>query len=177
MKDKKQKTKSKNTVLFLIFDIVMVLAGLYGLFVSLTGGMGYINSPDKRTVNAEVVRVEYTFRRDDDGDVTGEKWKATLQYTVDGKSYTAKKVFSTKTYNGETVSIEVYKTSKGEYKVSSPSMLGFVLSASVLLFGTMGLITENKDRQKKKAQQAKAKIKKGVKTSEKTKGGSQDGTV
>ena len=177
MKSKEQKSKRKNTILFLVFDIALILAGLYGIFVSLTGGMEYVNSPDKRIVNAEVVRVEYTFRRDDDGDVTGEKWKATLQYTVDGKSYTAKKVFSTKTYNGETVSIEVYKTSKGEYKVSSPSTLGFVLSAAVLLFGTMGLITENKSRQKKKAQEAKAKIKKGVKTSEKTEGGSQDGTV
>ena len=151
MKSKEQKSKRKNTILFLAVDIALVLAGLYGIFVSLTGGMEYVNSPDKRIVNAEVISVKHTFEKDDDGDLTGEKWTATLRYTVDGKEYTTKGTYSTETYSGETVQIEVYKTSKGEYKVSSPSTLGFVLSAAVLLFGTMGLITENKSRQKKKA--------------------------
>ena len=92
MKSKEQKSKRKNTILFLVFDIAPVLAGLYGIFVSLTGGMEYVNSPDKRIVNAEVISVKHTYERDDDGDLTGEKWTATLRYTVDGKEYKTQKL-------------------------------------------------------------------------------------
>lgn len=167
MKSKEQKSKRKNTILFLVVDIALVLAGLYGIFVSLTGGMEYINSPDKRIVNAEVISVKHTFERDDDGDLTGEKWTATLRYTVDGKEYTTKGTYSTETYSGETVQIEVYKTSKGEYKVSGTSTLGFVISASVLLFGTVGLIAENKNRKKKKAKITKQNQKQDEKPNQK----------
>lgn len=151
MKSKKQKTKSKkgNIILFVVIDIVLVLVGVYGIFVSSTGGMEYINSPDKRIVNAKVVSVKHTYDKDDDGDITGEKWIATLRYTVDDKEYKTKVQYSTETYRGETVRIEVYKTSKGEFKVSGTSTIGFIISASVLLFGTVGLITENKERKNK----------------------------
>ncbi len=44
--------KQKNK-LFPVLDIVPVLDGLYSIFVSLTGKMEYINSPDKRIANAE----------------------------------------------------------------------------------------------------------------------------
>ncbi len=167
MKSKEQKSKRKNTILFLVVDIALVLAGLYGIFVSLTGGMEYINSPDKRMVNAEVISVKHTFERDDDGDLTGEKWTATLRYTVDGKEYTTKGTYSTETYSGETVQIEVYKTLKGEYKVSGTSTLGFVISASVLLFGTVGLIAENKNRKKKKTKITKQNQKQDEKPNQK----------
>ena len=164
MKSKEQKSKIKNKILFLVFSIALVLVGFYGIFVSLTGGMEYVNSPDKRIVNAEVIRVKHTFEKDDDGNLTGEKWAATLRYIVDGKEYTTKKTFSTKTYSGETVQIEVYKTSTGKYKASGTSMPGFVISASVLLFGIEGLITENKDRKKKKQKIAKQNKKQNEKT-------------
>ena len=166
MKSKKQKSKKKNILFFLALDIALVLAGLYGIFVSLTGGMEYVNSPDKRIINAEVTSVKHTYEKDDDGDITSEKWAATLRYTVDGKEYTTKKTYSTETYSGETVQIEVYKTSKGEYKVSGTSTFGFVISASVLLYGTIGLITENKNRKKGKATTAKQNKKQNVKSAE-----------
>ena len=168
MKSKKQKSKRGNKIFFLVLDIVLVLAGLYGIFVSLTGGMEYVNSPDKRIVNAEVISVKHTYERDDDGDITREKWAATLRYTVDGKEYTTKGTYSTETYSGETVQIEVYKTSKGEYKVSGTSTFGFVISASVLLFGAIGLTTENKNRKKGKSNTAKKNEKQNIKQDVKT---------
>jgi len=168
MKSKKQKSKRGNKIFFLVLDIVLVLAGLYGIFVSLTGGMEYVNSPDKRIINAEVISVKHTYEKDDDGDITSEKWAATLRYTVDGKEYTTKKTYSTETYSGETVQIEVYKTSKGEYKVSGTSTFGFVISASVLLFGAIGLTTENKNRKKGKSNTAKKNEKQNIKQDVKT---------
>ena len=168
MKSKKQKSKRKNKIIFIILEIVLVLAGLYGIFVSLTGGMEYVNSPDKRIINAEVISVKHTYEKDDDGDITSEKWAATLRYTVDGKEYTTKKTYSTETYSGETVRIEVYKTSKGEYKVSGTSTFGFVISASVLLFGAIGLTTENKNRKKGKSNTAKKNEKQNIKQDVKT---------
>ena len=168
MKSKKQKSKRENKIFFLVLDIVLVLAGLYGIFVSLTGGMEYVNSPDKRIINAEVISVKHTYEKDDDGDITSEKWAATLRYTVDGKEYTTKKTYSTETYSGETVRIEVYKTSKGEYKVSGTSTFGFVISASVLLFGAIGLTTENKNRKKGKSNTAKKNEKQNIKQDVKT---------
>ena len=168
MKSKKQKSKRENKIFFLVLDIVLVLAGLYGIFVSLTGGMEYVNSPDKRIINAEVTSVKHTYEKDDDGDITSEKWAATLRYTVDGKEYTTKKTYSTETYSGETVRIEVYKTSKGEYKVSGTSTFGFVISASVLLFGAIGLTTENKNRKKGKSNTAKKNEKQNIKQDVKT---------
>ena len=148
MKSKKQKAKRKNKIFFLVLSIVLVLAGLYGIFVSLTGGMEYVNSPDKRTVNADVVRVKHTYEKDDDGDITNEKWTATLRYTVEGQEYTTKKTYSTETYSGETVRIEVYKGKAGEYKASGSSTFGFIISASVLLFGISGLNIERKNRKR-----------------------------
>ena len=168
MKSKKPKSKRENKIFFLVLDIVLVLAGLYGIFVSLTGGMEYVNSPDKRIINAEVISVKHTYEKDDDGDITSEKWAATLRYTVDGKEYTTKKTYSTETYSGETVQIEVYKTSKGEYKVSGTSTFGFVISASVLLFGAIGLTTENKNRKKGKSNTAKKNEKQNIKQDVKT---------
>ena len=168
MKSKKPKSKRGNKIFFLVLEIVLVLAGLYGIFVSLTGGMEYVNSPDKRIVNAEVISVKHTYERDDDGDITREKWAATLRYTVDGKEYTTKGTYSTETYSGETVQIEVYKTSKGEYKVSGTSTFGFVISASVLLFGAIGLTTENKNRKKGKSNTAKKNEKQNIKQDVKT---------
>lgn len=163
MKSKNQKSKRKNKIFFLVLDIVLVLAGLYGIFVSMTGGMEYVNSPDKRIVNAEVTRVKHTYEKDDDGDITGEKWAATLRYTVDGKEYTVKRTFSTETYRGETVRIEVYKTSTGEYKASGTSTFGFIISASVLLFGVVGLMTEKAESRKGKANTAKRNKKPNIK--------------
>ncbi len=152
---KKFKNKKLKKILFVAFDIIVILVGLYGLFVSLTGGMEYINSPDKRTVNADVISVDHRYEKDDDGDIAREKWTAKLSYTVDGKTYTAKKTFSSKTYSGETVRIEVYKTSKGEYKASGSNGVGVVIFSSVLLIGTVGLITEGKNKKKKKTNNTK----------------------
>ncbi len=155
MKTETKKSKKLNKALSVTFNIIVILVGLYGIFASLTGGMKYIKSPDKRTVNANVISVDYRYEKDDDGGITGEKWTAKLRYTVDGKTYTAKKTFSSEIYSGETVRIGVYKTSKGEYKVSNPSGVGFIVFTSVLLIGIVGLITENKGRKKKKPNNAK----------------------
>lgn len=150
----KQKTAQnenrKKAVKSRLFCIALILIGLYGLFASLTGGMQYINSSDKRVVSADVIRVNHIYEKDDDGDITQEKWKATLRYTVDGKEYTAKATYSTETYRGETVQLEVYKTLNGKYKVAAPNTLGCILSASVVLFGSVNMFAENKGKPRKK---------------------------
>ena len=145
MNKKTQKATRKSSVISLIVGFGLIFLGIYGVFVSLTGGMEYINSPDIRTINAEVISVKHTYEKDDDGDITREKWTATLSYTIDGKEYTTKRTYSTKTYSGETVQIEVYKTSKGEYKVSSTNPFGVVLSISALIFGSTTLSTRRKN--------------------------------
>lgn len=160
-KSSEKDSKKKNTILFLIFDIVAVICGLYGAFVSLTGGMGYINSPDIRTVEADVVSVDIRYEKDDNGYDKGE-WIAYLSYTVDGREYTAKKKFLTKVYSGETVDIEVYKAPNGEYKMSDPNVLGVIVSVAVLIIGITGLISENKERNKKKAKKAMQNVKKAA---------------
>lgn len=150
----KQKTTQnenrKKAVKSRLFCIALILIGLYGLFASLTGGMQYINSSDKRVVSADVISVNHTYEKDDDGDITREKWRATLSYTVDGKEYTARATYSTETYSGETVQLEVYKTLNGKYKVAAPNTLGCILSASVVFFGAVNVFAANKGKPRKK---------------------------
>ncbi len=135
MKKAPQTKKGKTLTFSIVFAAVFILLGLYGLFTTLTGGRAYRKSSDVRVVDAVVTRVEHSYRKDDDGDITDEKWKATLSFTVDGKTYTGKKTFGTKTYSGETVSVEVYRTAKGDYKLSSTNTFGFILSVASLVFG------------------------------------------
>ncbi len=161
-KSSENNSNKKTAALFLIFDIVAVICGLYGAFASLTGGMGYINSPDIRTVEADVVSVSIRYEKDDNGYDKGE-WTAKLRYTVDGKEYTGKVTFSTAVYRGETVDIEVYKAPNGKYKISKISTLGVIISVSVLIIGIMGLITENKERNENKAKKAMQNVKKAAK--------------
>lgn len=153
---KKQKEKKKNTVQYVVLGIIVVFVGLYGIYISLMGGMGYVNSSDKQTVQAEVTSVKHRF----DKDYTEEMWEAKLSYTIDDKTYTIGKTYGSETYIGEHIWIDVYKTSKGEYKAAkAPSALGVVISTSILVFGAVILMEENKSRKKKRANSKKQDLK------------------
>ena len=153
---KKQKAKQENAIKYVIIGIIVVFVGLYGIYVSLMGGFGYVNSSDKQTVRAEVTSVKHKFNKD----YTEETWEAKLSYTINGKTYTIKQTYGSETYTGEHIWIDVYKTSKGEYKEAKPpSGFGFVISTSILIVGAMILMEENKSRKKKRAN-SKKQIKK-----------------
>ena len=56
--------------------------------------------------------------KDDDGDVISTKYEAKLTFEVDGQSYTGLETYYRKVSNGELVTVEVYQTPKGSYKVA-----------------------------------------------------------
>lgn len=98
----------------------------------------------------------YSYKEDEDRYKTDEKWKSELSFVINGQTYNGKTTFYDKIQPGDTVSVEVYKTNRGEYKLKSDSNpVTFALFVAALLFGGMiisGCIIGNKDKSKSKKQ-------------------------
>ena len=63
---------------------------------------------------------------------------ATFTYTVDGKEYKGKQKFNQMVSKGDTFNIEVYKNSKGDYKIyKKTGVLGYVLYYISLIVGAV----------------------------------------
>ena len=111
----------RNTAIALVFGLVMLGLGAFGLLSNLSQLRDYENSPDVRTVEAEVTAVDA--HRDKTKDVTGGMpeyyYHANLEFSVDGSpTYTGEADFSQQLNDGDTVRVEVYQRPDGSYAVS-----------------------------------------------------------
>lgn len=78
----------------------------------------YKNSDDVREVSAVVQDYEPIAIKDSDGNTTDWKYEAKLSFDVEGKTYTGKDTFYRDISSGDKVTVEVYRTRKGEYKLA-----------------------------------------------------------
>ena len=126
----KKKKKDIYSVLLLLAGIGLIAAGIIGIISSRTDSREYKNSTDIRKISAVIDDFSTQDDKDDSGDVKYTTYKFKVSYVIDGKTYKGKyeeRVWSSSyekkyTYDklrkGDTINVEVYKTSKGDYKLS-----------------------------------------------------------
>lgn len=125
-----EKKDIKMTIFIMVAGIGLIVAGVIGIVTSRIESRDYKNSTDIQRISAVIVDFSTKDDKDDSGDVRYTTYKFKVSYVIDGKTYKGKyeeRVWSSSyekkyTYDklrkGDTINVEVYKTSKGDYKLS-----------------------------------------------------------
>ena len=126
----KEKKDIKMTIFIIVCGVSLIVAGIYGVVSSRIESRDYKNSTDIRNISAVIDDFSTNDTKDDLGDVKYTTYKFKVSYVIDGKTYKGKyeeRVWSSSyekkyTYDklrkGDTINVEVYKNSKGDYKLS-----------------------------------------------------------
>ena len=165
----KEKKDIKMTIFIIVVGIALMVAGIYGVVSSRIESRDYKNSTDIRKLSAVIDDFSTSDTKDDLGDVKYTTYKFKVSYVIDGKTYKGKyeeRVWSSSyarkyTYDklrkGDTIDVEVYKTSKGDYKLSPEgNPVDFLLYCAAIpvgLFFVVIMICDiAKDNRKKKSE-------------------------
>ena len=122
---KQDKKEKRNNILYSVLGLVLGIAmcgiGIYGMILNRIESQEYKNTTDKR----EVIAVVESCREIDNSDDKDKnkknsrsvKYRTKLAFEVDGKAYEGEETYNQKVYVGDKVKVEVYRTSKGIYKL------------------------------------------------------------
>ena len=157
----------KMTIFIMVAGIGLIVAGVIGIVTSRIDSREYKSSTDIRKIPAVIVDFSTQDDKDDSGDVRYTTYKFKVSYVIDGKTYKGKyeeRVWSnnpTKMYafykikKGDKILVEVYKNSKGQYKLTPEgNPVDFLLYCAAIpvgIFLVMIMVHElvNDDRKKK----------------------------
>lgn len=159
----------KMTIFIMAAGIALIVAGVIGIVISRIDSREYKSSTDIRKIPAVIVDFSTQDDKDDSGDVRYTTYKFKVSYVIDGKTYKGKyeeRVWSSSyerkyTYDklrkDDTIDVEVYKTSKGDYKLSPEgNPVDFLLYCAAIpvgLFFVVIMICDiAKDNRKKKSE-------------------------
>lgn len=165
----KGKKDIKMTIFIMVVGVSLIVVGIYGVVSSRIESRDYKNSTDIRKISAVIVDFSTQDDKDDSGDVKYTTYKFKVSYVIDGKTYKGKceeRVWSSdyskkyaydKLRKGDTVDVEIYKTSKGDYKISPEgSPVDFLLYCAAIpvgLFFVVIMICDiAKDKRRKKSE-------------------------
>ena len=165
----KRKKDTKMTVFIMVVGICLMVAGVFGIVTSRIDSREYKNSTDIQKIPAAIVDFSTHDSKDDSGDVKYTTYKFKVSYVIDGKTYKgkyeervwssnyAKKYAYDKLRKDDTIDVEVYKTSKGDYKLSPEgNPVDFLLYCAAIpvgLFFVVIMICDiAKDNRKKKSE-------------------------
>ena len=166
---KKEKKDMKMTIFIMVAGISLIVAGIFGIVASRIDSREYKNSTDIQKISAVIVDFSTYNSKDDSGDVKYTTYKFKVSYEIDGKTYKGnyeeriwssnyeKKYTYDKLRKGDTIDVEVYKTSKGDYKLSPEgNPVDFLLYCAAIpvgLFFVVIMICDTvKDNRKKKSE-------------------------
>ena len=125
-----EKKDIKMTIFIMVAGIGLIVAGVIGIVTSRIESRDYKNSTDIQKISAVIVDFSTKDDKDDSGDVRYTTYKFKVSYVIDGKTYKGKyeeRAWSsnpTKMYTydklrkGDKILVEVYKNSKGQYKLA-----------------------------------------------------------
>ena len=159
----------KMTIFIMVAGIGLIVAGVIGIVTSRIDSREYKSATDIRKISAVIVDFSTQDDKDDSGDVRYRTYKFKVSYVIDGKTYKgkyeervwsssyAKKYTYDKLRKGDTIDVEVYKTSKGDYKLSpegSPvDFLLYCVAIPVGLFFVVIMICDvAKDKRRKESE-------------------------
>ena len=165
----KRKKDIKMTIFIMVVGIGLIVAGIIGIITSRTDSREYKSSTDIRKISAVIDDFSTQDDKDDSGDVKYTTYKFKVSYVIDGKTYKGEyeeRVWSSSyerkyTYDklrkGDTIGVEVYKTSKGDYKLAPEgSPVDFLLYCASIPFGLFFVVIMicdiSKDNRKKKSE-------------------------
>ena len=165
----KGKKDIKMTIFIMVVGVSLIVVGIYGVVSSRIESRDYKNSTDIRKISAVIVDFSTQDDKDDSGDVKYTTYKFKVSYVIDGKTYKGKceeRVWSSdyskkyaydKLRKGDTVDVEIYKTSKGEYKISPEgSPVDFLLYCAAIPVGIFLVVIMicdiAKDKRRKKSE-------------------------
>ena len=165
----KRKKDIKMTIFIMVVGIGLIVAGIIGIITSRTDSREYKSSTDIQKISAVIDDFSTHNTKDDSGDVKYTTYKFKISYVIDGKTYKGEheeRVWSSSyerkyTYDklrkGDTIDVEVYKTSKGDYKLAPEgSPVDFLLYCAAIpvgLFFVVIMICDiAKDNRKKKSE-------------------------
>ena len=165
----KGKKGIKMTIFIMVVGVSLIVVGIYGVVSSRIDSREYKSSTDIRKISAVIVDFSTQDDKDDSGDVKYTTYKFKVSYVIDGKTYKGKceeRVWSSdyskkyaydKLRKGDTIDVEIYKTSKGEYKISPEgSPVDFLLYCAAipvgLFFVVIMICDVAKDKRRKKSE-------------------------
>ena len=165
----KRKKDIKMTIFIMVAGICLMVAGVFGIVTSRIDSREYKNSTDIQKISAVIVDFSTHDNKDDSGDVKYTTYKFKVSYAIDGKTYKGKyeeRVWSSSyerkyTYDklrkGDTIDVEVYKTSKGNYKLAPEgNPVDFLLYCAAIPVGVFFVVIMicdvAKDNRKKKSE-------------------------
>ena len=189
--EKKRKKIGKYDVIILLIGIGLMVAGIVGIVTSLAAADDYDNSTDIRTVDAVIETIERSeevigekskgnnkLMVDNINTFLETLHKMKVSYVVDGETYQGR--YNVTTYSdsqerdqfyhqlkvGDTISVEVYRSRNGEYKIAdSESPVDFLLYCAAIpvglvitaamIYGMVRPEVETTNGKKKKKQQGK----------------------
>ena len=166
---RKEKKDMKMTVFIMVAGISLIVAGIFGIVTSRTDSREYKSSTDIQKISAVIVDFSTYDSKDDSGNVKYTTYKFKVSYEIDGKTYKGnyeERIWSSnyerkyaydKLRKGDTIPVEVYKTSKGDYKLSPEgNPVDFLLYCAAIpvgLFFVVIMICDTvKDNRKKKSE-------------------------
>ena len=164
-----KKKDIKMTIFIMVAGIGLIVAGIIGIITSRTDSREYESSTDIRKISAAIDDFSTHDTKDDSGNVKYTTYKFKVSYVIDGKTYKGEyeeRVWSSsyerkyaydKLRKGDTIDVEVYKTSKGEYKISPEgSPVDFLLYCAAIpggIFLVVIMICDvAKDKRRKKSE-------------------------
>ncbi len=164
-----KKKDIKMTIFIMVAGIGLIVAGIIGKITSRTDSREYKSSTDIRKISAAIDDFSTHDTKDDSGNVKYTTYKFKVSYVIDGKTYKGEyeeRVWSSsyerkyaydKLRKGDTIDVEVYKTSKGDYKLTPEgSPVDFLLYCAAIpvgLFLVVIMICDIvKDNRKKKSE-------------------------
>lgn len=169
MSKRKEKKDIKMTIFIMVVGVSLIVVGIYGVVSSRIESRDYKNSTDIRKISAVIVDFSTQDDKDDSGDVKYTTYKFKVSYVIDGKTYKGKReerVWSSdyskkyaydKLRKGDTVDVEIYKTSKGDYKISPEgNPVDFLLYCAAIPVGIFLVVIMicdiAKDKRRKKSE-------------------------
>lgn len=143
----------------------LILAGIFGIVFSRIDAREYKNSTDIRTVNAVVEWFDLRKEKDRYDRWRIKEYDVKISFDVDGKKYVTKgtivrsnDAFQERINQGSKIDIEVYRTSKGEYKIPSDNNpVDFLLYCVAIPAGMIVVIAMVSDARTRKMGKQKMK--------------------
>ena len=159
----------KMAIFIMVAGIGLIVAGVIGIVTSRIDSREYKSSTDIRKISAAIDDFSTHDTKDDSGNVKYTTYKFKVSYVIDGKTYKGEyeeRVWSSSyerkyTYDkfrkGDTIDVEVYKTSKGDYKLSPEgNPVDFLLYCAAIPVGLflvfIMICNIAKDNRKKKSE-------------------------
>lgn len=113
----RRKKAVKTALIPLVFGLVMLGLGIFGLLRNNRDLREYQNSADRREVEASVTYVEIKQDKPLPNELPEYYWDADLVFTVDGKEYKDEIRRYSELKQGDKLTVEVYQTGSGEYRI------------------------------------------------------------